>query len=541
MEDGKTSTDTSTEIKDASKTPEFAAKNAAENVAENAAKIVSTETVDDSVMQQLVLESTIPIPIKILRRNSDEELGNKEEGEKNPPVDTTPTKKGRISTSEHPPPAKDLSPKIPRSPVSPDSKKIYGELKKRYMIQQQKLNELRQEREDLHGKLSKFAADSDDWKEKFETEVKEKEDLRELVAAFKMQNKHLLAQCAELKAQKQAEIRLTRQKSEEEFKIKSKSKKAKSTEEALKCEYPSCLNTNEDAAIKCNSCGKWICETCSEVKIAKLKPIMSSCSTIFFACKSCIEAAQDTGLTVGSDESSTKVVNPQDSNPGTNNPELVSTLKSVLEDTVVQIQTNLGSLIENKLKERLPIPDDAGGESLSPDEGQSYAAKVLKVPEQVRKIIEDSKNDEKVEEGEQERRSRNFVIHGAEEYGTTTEAIKKLDTAYVLDILKHIGISHKPESVTRLGKGASKRRPIKVVMKSKEDKGSVMKNLSKLKGTVDEFGKISITEDYTQTEREKLKQWIEDAKAKSKNDSQYTYKVRGDPKNGLRLIRLSKK
>ena len=78
-------------------------------------------------------------------------------------------------------------------------------------------------------------------------------------------------------------------------------------------------------------------------------------------------------------------------------------------------------------------------------------------------------------------------------------------------------------------------------MKTKNDKANVMKNLSKLKGTIKEFGKISVTDDYTQTEREQLKKWNDDAKAKSQKDDQYVYKVRGDPKNGLRLVRLSKK
>ena len=67
-----------------------------------------------------------------------------------------------------------------------------------------------------------------------------------------------------------------------------------------------------------------------------------------------------------------------------------------------------------------------------------------------------------------------------------------------------------------------------------------MKNLKKLKGTVDDFGRISVTDDYTQSEREKLRKWNTDAKKKSQSDENYDYKVRGDPKNGLRLIRVSK-
>ena len=456
---------------------------------------------------------------------------------------TTTRIKGRQSIEEHPDDTakKSLSPKIPKSPASPESKKVYGELKKRYLMQQQQINEMKKERDDLNGKVSKYAAERDTWREKFETEEKEKEDLRELVTAFRTQNKHLLAQCTELKGQKQAEIRLTRRISDEEFKIKSKSKKAKTNEEELKCEFPSCVSKDEDAMIKCNSCGKWICETCSEAKISRLKPIMNSCSSIFFACKTCIESSKVTGLTIGNTTSPTKNITSQDGTAVSTNSDLISSFKAVLEDTVSQMENKLGSMIDDKLKDVLPIETtEENGEILTLNRGESYAAKVLKVPEQVRKIIENSKNDDKVEENEQERRSRNIIIHGADEYGNTPEEIKKLDTEYVIDILNHLGMSHRPESVTRLGNGTSKKRPIKLIMKTKNDKAKVMNNLSKLKGTIDEFGRISVTDDYTQTEREMLKRWNDDAKAKSQNDDRYNYKVRGDPKNGLRFVRLSK-
>ena len=81
---------------------------------------------------------------------------------------------------------------------------------------------------------------------------------------------------------------------------------------------------------------------------------------------------------------------------------------------------------------------------------------------------------------------------------------------------------------------------MKVIMNTKEEKEKVTSNLSKLKGTDDYFGRISITEDYTQTEREQISAWNDKAKAKSAQDADFVYKVRGDPKNGLRLIRLAR-
>ena len=120
-------------------------------------------------------------------------------------------------------------------------------------------------------------------------------------------------------------------------------------------------------------------------------------------------------------------------------------MKTVLNEKVSEIESKLGDLIESKLKERAPEVGSGTTEAES-----TYAAKVLKVPDEVLKIIQDSKNNDKVEESEQEKRARNFVIHGADEYGDTPEKIKKLDTDYVIEILTHLGITQRPESVTRL-------------------------------------------------------------------------------------------
>ena len=171
----------------------------------------------------------------------------------------------------------------------------------------------------------------------------------------------------------------------------------------------------------------------------------------------------------------------------------------------------------------------------------SYASKVREFPTEVRKALQEAKNDEKVEDNEKETRTRNFVIHGSEELGENTNQTKDKDKQYICDILKKLEVPNQPESVARLGAPTKTgKRPIKVIMKSKEDQQLVMKNLRRLKGTEPELGKISVTEDYTQNERGQIKEWNKKAKELSANDKEYQYKVRGDPKNGLRLIRLAR-
>ena len=79
-------------------------------------------------------------------------------------------------------------------------------------------------------------------------------------------------------------------------------------------------------------------------------------------------------------------------------------------------------------------------------------------------------------------------------------------------------------------------------MNNEVDKQNVMNNLKNLEDVV-LFRGVSVTEDYTASERNMITNMVEDAKAKNSKeepDSRYKWKVRGTPKNGLCLKRLPK-
>ena len=85
-------------------------------------------------------------------------------------------------------------------------------------------------------------------------------------------------------------------------------------------------------------------------------------------------------------------------------------------------------------------------------------------------------------------------------------------------------------------------------MKSEHEKENIMSHLVNLKTAGEKFKKISITDDYTLEERREIKDWVEKAKAKNREedeDSQFIWKVRGTPnstsKNRLRLIKFTKR
>ena len=164
----------------------------------------------------------------------------------------------------------------------------------------------------------------------------------------------------------------------------------------------------------------------------------------------------------------------------------------MLDKKVAQIETKFEKVIDKKLGEKMSVIQklsekiENNMETTATD--NTSFSKVLQVLAGVRKIMQEARNDEKVEKVEQEKRSQNFIIHGAEEIGDNDEDMKKNDTQYIKDILKKLTVNAEPESITRLGQPNDKKmRTLKIVMKSNEDKEKVMGNLRKLKGTEELF------------------------------------------------------
>ena len=111
---------------------------------------------------------------------------------------------------------------------------------------------------------------------------------------------------------------------------------------------------------------------------------------------------------------------------------------------------------------------------------------------------QDTKNLTHIQK-ERESRSRNFIIHGLHE---PQNAESRGDRNTINEFLKVVQVEASVDSVIRLGKhDETKARTIRVVLKTANEKNSVMKNLSKLKNAPDIFTKISVTDDYTAEER----------------------------------------
>ena len=119
--------------------------------------------------------------------------------------------------------------------------------------------------------------------------------------------------------------------------------------------------------------------------------------------------------------------------------------------------------------------------------------------------------------------------------------LQEHDKQFVSSFLETIGITLSRKQIIRLGKpNDDKRIPLKLVMNSSEDKDSIMSRLVNLKNADDIYHKLSVRDGYTIEEREQIKSWVRKAEEKNKEENTQSWKVRGTPKNGLPLGKITK-
>ena len=67
-----------------------------------------------------------------------------------------------------------------------------------------------------------------------------------------------------------------------------------------------------------------------------------------------------------------------------------------------------------------------------------------------------------------------------------------------------------------------------------------MARLVNLRNADDKYKRISIKEDYTWEESQQIREWVSKAEEKNKEEQTSDWKVRGNPKNGLRLVKITR-
>ena len=170
----------------------------------------------------------------------------------------------------------------------------------------------------------------------------------------------------------------------------------------------------------------------------------------------------------------------------------------------------------------------------------------------VKNVIQETKNTDRVIETERIKREKNIIIHGVSEGDGTAEENTKGDCNYVTSLFQILGTKTNPISIARLGKpieksetkdnttGNEKCRPIKLIMSSADEKDLIMSRLSNLKNAEEKYRRISVKDDYTLEERNLVKHWLKIADEKNKAEGTTKYKIRGTPKNGFRVVEITK-
>ena len=209
-----------------------------------------------------------------------------------------------------------------------------------------------------------------------------------------------------------------------------------------------------------------------------------------------------------------------------------------MEQQMIKIKEIINTSIDEKI-----------GKQISQPANLTYASKtatgILKNDgNELRSFMIEAKNEEIVIEQERQRRENNIVIHGVQENNELTEDCKKQsDQEFVNSLFQILGVSTKPKTTMRLGKTAetNRTRPLKLVMSSIDDKHLIMSRLSNLRTAEDKYKKISIKDDYTLKERSVVKAWTVKADELNKTEGTNEWKVRGTPKNGLRLVKIKRR
>ena len=215
-----------------------------------------------------------------------------------------------------------------------------------------------------------------------------------------------------------------------------------------------------------------------------------------------------------------------------------------------KLDQSIDEIIEKKLACRAPqltepISIDPGNDTTTTSFATVAATSVPAIPVTAGKdlvsALKRSRNAELVAEQERQKRENNIIIYGIEEtLASESVTLNVQDKEFISSFLDSIEVDVVPKHAIRLGKeNTQSNRPVKVVLNNTDDKRKIMSNLNKLKNAEQSFRCLSVRDDYTIEERELIKTFTEEAKRKNEEGSTTVWKVRGTPKNGLRVVKIT--
>ena len=169
---------------------------------------------------------------------------------------------------------------VEEEPEEPDYKGMYEEYKK---LLEEKTEKLRSEMCALGDEHKRRNEELNQLREAYQKLEIDKENFEKELKVKEKQLETLKAKSGKTEA---TQLHLNR-KADELFKSKSRKKSASNISiTPNKCEYNGCCTEDADL-VKCSICSKYVCETCNEIPVGKLKAIVKICNRVYFLCKMC--------------------------------------------------------------------------------------------------------------------------------------------------------------------------------------------------------------------------------------------------------------
>ena len=219
-----------------------------------------------------------------------------------------------------------------------------------------------------------------------------------------------------------------------------------------------------------------------------------------------------------------------------------TTIDAKLEKFSANLLTKVTQIVDAKLSVLSTSPGTSYADKTRDDTKHAVSAGRTP-PTDFASVMRETKNDEFIEQQERHRRANNTLIYGMNENSADNAIpLKSKDALFITDLMEVLDTDVVPSSITRLGKPSpGKHCPVKLTMSCASDKELIMGNLKKLKDADEVYRSLSIRDDYTIKERELIGKYT--AKAKQKNEAENTteWKVGGTSKNGLRVMRITKR
>ena len=216
-------------------------------------------------------------------------------------------------------------------------------------------------------------------------------------------------------------------------------------------------------------------------------------------------------------------------------------MEELISNRLDKIDQSIDGLITKKLAGILPISSTTSDGSESAPKLFSAVVGPNPTVENHMTAMKTTRNAEILEKQEQEKRANNIIIYGVSEERTDTNlTIKEHDQRFINDLFAAIEVNVVPKQTVRLGNEVQgQKRPVKVVLSNPEDKAQIMSSLRKLKNAEPSLRTISVRDDYTIEERQLIKSMQEEAKRRNEADKVTHWKVRGTPKNGLKVVKIT--